>query len=388
VIEVYHSGDRVSDESRKLLLDRFGATVEHVDVSLEPGDWIVFHVANNRLRHHGTKYFAMAAARKGDPFGYVSDFHSPQWSSCDDPGRAPTFIRNRLEGTESRAVPIARPWEEGLEFMKHYAGDEFPGEGIWGTTPSTWLKFVVPGSPEVVEKKKSRPRPRLRPTPAIIQGPVEAGLSPTPPSPTPVPLSELTGPSKEVGGPEATPGESVLLETQTLEVEHPRRWPVQVLSATYGTGGKDADVTKKVTDYVQDRKFFAANPRYLGVDPNPYWNKGLHIVYLKDGVRRHQHRNENEHILPESFYGPQDAGELGNWLPGTRWVGPRGEVQFHESGLLTGPGLKSDAQWETLTSRKLRLTWKQDEVDEFLCDYVWGSFKTPDDGKNSYRLLK
>jgi hypothetical protein len=46
-----------------------------------------------------------------------------------------------------------------------------------------------------------------------------------------------------------------------------KRWPVQILSAIYGTGGKDADVTAKVQDYVEKpRVTFSANPVALSAD--------------------------------------------------------------------------------------------------------------------------
>jgi hypothetical protein len=173
-----------------------------------------------------------------------------------------------------------------------------------------------------------------------------------------------------------------------LPVESPRRWMVQVLAATYGTGGKNADVTERVSRFVEDRKRFSANPVDLGADPNPGWNKSLHIVYLKDGVRREQRWNENGTVLPESLYGPQDAGELTRWLEGTRWTGPKGEIQFHPSGLVAGPKLSGDAQWKALDSRKIRLTWAKEESLDYEFDYVWSVFKRPEDGKDGYRLLK
>jgi len=174
----------------------------------------------------------------------------------------------------------------------------------------------------------------------------------------------------------------------SLQVESPRRWTVQVLVATYGTGGKNADVTEKVARFVEDKKRFSANPVDLGTDPNPGWNKSLHLVYIKDGVRREQRWNENGTVLPETLYGPQDAGELTRWLEGTRWTGSNGEIQFHPSGLLAGPKLSGDAQWKAVDSRKIRLTWANEESKDYDFDYVWSNFKRPDDGKDGYRLLR
>lgn len=168
----------------------------------------------------------------------------------------------------------------------------------------------------------------------------------------------------------------------------PTRWQVQVLSAIYGTGGKDADVTKRVKELVEvKRAFFAVNPPTLGSDPNPYWNKSLHIVYMKDGVRREQWRNENEHVLPESFYGPQDAAELDRWLPASRWRSQHGELQFHASHSVTGPGVEGSPLWEALGANKLRITWSADRKVEYVFDYTWSSFQEVGNGANVHHVM-
>lgn len=611
VVEVYHNGTRVPDEKREYLLDRFGASAECIDVPLQAGDWIVFHVANNRLRHEGRMYFAMAASNGADRFAHVSDHASPQWSSCDDPGRARDFIKGRHEGTESRAVPITKVWEEGDKYMTEFSGATFPGAPLWGAAPSCWIKYVVPG-PEKKPTTKSREKPSSSELEKIV--PLESKRAKTPVKASgtaavakvnslgmkflPVPGTEVLmcihetrkgdyatyaaehpqvhqtwktieaygfpvsenadhpvvnvnwndaaafckwlsekegltyrlptdrewslavgiGAQEPKGMPErldgaikgiypwgtqwppprgagnfadsagaakipglnAIPGyedgyattapvmsfeanqsgfydlsgnvwewcedwydkdrrERVLRggawqydelsllssdrlcnlpetrdiyrgfrcvldpsgrkekkkvaheESKTrsiLAVELPRRWTVQVLAATYGTGGKNADVTERVTRFVEERKRFSANPVDLGADPNPGWNKGLHIVYLKEGVRREQWWNENGTVLPDSLYGPQDAGELTRWLEGTRWTGPKGEIQFHPSGLIAGSKLSGDSQWKALDSRKVRVTWTNEESLDYEFDYVWSEFKRPEDGKDGYRLIK
>jgi len=608
VVEVYHNGTRVPDEKREYLLDRFGASAECIDVPLQAGDWIVFHVANNRLRHEGRIYFAMAASDGADRFAHVSDPASPQWSSCDDPGRARDFIKGRREGTESRAVPITKVWEEGDKYMTEFSGATFPGIPLWGAAPSCWIKYVVPG-PEKKPTTKSREKPSSSELEKIVpleskraKPPVKAsgtaavakvnslGMTFLPVAGTEVlmcihetrkgdyaayaaevpqvpdtwkaieaygiPVSENAdhpvvnvswddavafcqwlskkegatyrlptdrewtlavgiGARERRGTPESFDGkiknvypwgtqwpppagagnfadlagaakipgmiaipryddgyattapvmsfrpnpsgfydlsgnvwewcenwynkeqrervlrggawqydelsllssdrlanlpetrdiyrgfrcvldpsgqqedEKVALEEhQILAVESPRRWTVQVLAATYGTGGKNADVIERVTRFVEDRKRFSANPVDLGADPNPGWNKSLHIVYIKGGVRREQRWNENGTVLPESLYGPQDAGELTRWLEGTRWTGPKGEIQFHPSGLVAGPKLSGDAQWKALDSRKIRVTWAKEGSLDYDFDYVWSELKRPEDGKDSYRLLK
>ncbi len=178
----------------------------------------------------------------------------------------------------------------------------------------------------------------------------------------------------------------VQARTNPMEI---RRWPVQIISATYGTAGKNADVTAKVKEYVESTpRKFSANPVDLGADPNPGWNKGLHIIYMKDGVRREQHRNENETVLPESFYGPQDEGELRAWLPGSRWMGEKPEIEFNSDQTFTSPGAAESFRWEATGPKNLRLTWSEGKAIEFTFDYTWSSFSQVGDAKSVYHLLK
>ena len=144
VVEVYRNGVRISDTERSLLLDRFGATAEKIKVSLRPGDWIVFHVVSNRIRHEGAKYFAAGGIGRHGKMSFVSDQNSPQWSVCDDAARARLFISEREAGTEARAVPIANEWDEGGQYSREFIDENFTGAPIWGASPSTWIKYVVP----------------------------------------------------------------------------------------------------------------------------------------------------------------------------------------------------------------------------------------------------
>lgn len=169
----------------------------------------------------------------------------------------------------------------------------------------------------------------------------------------------------------------------------PRRFPVQILTATYGTKGKDADVTARVREFVeQQRQKFSANPKDLGVDPVPHWNKGLHIIYMKDGVRREQRRGENETILPESFYGPQDANELKAWLIASRWYGEKPDIQFHADLTFTSPGSKEAGRWKATAARTIRLSWPKEEEKEFGFNFTWSSFAESGNAKNVYYLMK
>lgn len=355
VVEAYKNGRRI--EQRTLLDEIHGATVERMDVQVRQGDWLVFHVVNNRLRWGGAKYFAVAGCFGKNEFGFVSDPASGLWSVCADPGRARDFIRMREEGTEVRASVIAQPWAEGDGHMRAHAGEDFPGKPLWGGGSSTWIKYVVPHDP----------KRRVGLTPGVSEAEVF--------------------PSKKVVVEPVAPATSV--PPVPKAVASPTRWPVQVISAIYGTGGKNADVTAKVKDLVENQlAFFAVDPRNLGADPNPYWNKGLTIVYMKDGVRREQHRNENEHVLPESFYGPQDAEELTKWLPGSRWRGEKGELQFHADHTVTGPGIDGAPTWETLANNHFRITWAADRKVEYYFDYTWGSLREAADAKVVYHGVK
>lgn len=360
VLDVYHNGKRVPDEQRQFLLDRFGAGAERVNLEVRKGDWLVFHVAHNRLRHQGSKFFAVAGVLDDNEFGFVSNLKSQRWSVCDDPAGAAEFIANADSGLERPAAPIERVWEEGMGFMRRYAGEGFEGDALWGEAPSTWIKFNAAGQ---------------------FQPPVAAKAKPAASSRTPE--KPAAAPAAKAKTPPAAPVQAKLALLET------RRWPVQILSAIYGTGGKNADVTERVKQLVEvERKFFAANPGHLKVDPNPYWNKSLHIVYMKDGIRRERRYNENGHVLPESFYGPQDAAELTRWLAGTRWSGSTGEVQFNLDGSLTGRGIKAGAKWEAIADRRIRLTWSKKEKVEHQFDYIWSRFGDPKYPAADYRIVR
>lgn len=144
VIEIYHNGRRLQRDERTMILDRFGATAEKADIDVKAGDWLVFHVANNRLRHGGSKYFAVTGQLDDERIGIITQADSENWSACDHPALAKDFIHFREAGTESRVVEIEREWEEGDSFMEKFTERRFRGDAIWGTAPSTWIKYCVP----------------------------------------------------------------------------------------------------------------------------------------------------------------------------------------------------------------------------------------------------
>jgi hypothetical protein len=85
-------------------------------------------------------------------------------------------------------------------------------------------------------------------------------------------------------------------ETVALEVEF------EVLSAIYGTGGKDADVTERVRELlIKERRAFRVSPGDLGADPNPGWNKGLTVKYTLNGTEGSKSWGENSEVKPEDF---------------------------------------------------------------------------------------
>ncbi|HSJ01364.1 MAG TPA: hypothetical protein VK956_02880 [Verrucomicrobium sp.] len=371
IVEAYKNGRRI--EARRLLDEIFGATVERLSVQVRPDDWLVFHVVNNRMRWGGAKYFAVAGCLGTDDFGFVSDPASGSWSVCDEPARARDFIRVREEGTEVRASPIAQPWADGDGHMRAHAGMSFSGKPIWGGASSTWIKYIAP-------KKSANPAP-TKPSSESEAKPETGDAASPPPS--------LPAPTKKVNISCVNP--VVVPQAQAKEPKallNPTRWPVQILSAVYGTGGKNADVTVRVKELVETKRaFFAVNPPTLGADPNPYWNKGLHIVYMKDGVRREQHRNENEYVLPESFYGPQDAAELTKWLPASRWRSEKGELQFHANGTVTGMGVEGAPLWEAVSKKQIRITWSAERKVDYPLDYTWSSFHEAENASAVYHVV-
>lgn len=155
---------------------------------------------------------------------------------------------------------------------------------------------------------------------------------------------------------------------------------VKVISAVYGGGKHQADVTERVREFVEkDKAAFWVSPGDLGADPTPGWNKTLTVVYTKDGVRRLQARTESERVLIESFSMPQDAKELEAWLIGSHWRADR-EFLFLPEGLFITAG--QVARWRALSDSRIEITWTPDVKLECQFDYVWGSF-TEEGGLNT-----
>jgi len=143
VVDVYLNGVRVPDERREMLAETFGATAERINVRVHEGDWLVFHVANDKLRWGGCYYFAAAGVLQTNEFGFVSELESGNWSVCDDPTNARRFIEKRNYMQWNKAQPISRIWQDGTPQMKRFAGDSWAGEPLWGLSRDTWLKVIV-----------------------------------------------------------------------------------------------------------------------------------------------------------------------------------------------------------------------------------------------------
>lgn len=353
IVEAYKNGARIRDDQRQLLEEKHGATAERISVDVRPGDWLVFHVVNNRLRWGGMKYFAVAGCTEDSDFGFVSDPDSGDWSVCDDPRLAHEYIRQRDEGTETRASTIGKPWGDGDAVIRKHAGAGFPGKPLWGGAASTWVKFVLPKNPS---------KPVALPVSEITEE------------------IEVTEPLKPAPVPPPVPVKAVL---------SPTRWPVQILYAMWGSGARNADVTLRLKELVEKQRIpFAVNPTTLEADPIPYWRKSLWIAFIKDGVRHEVRRYEDEQVPPEFFYGPQNAAELDKWLPGTRWHSEKGELQFYPDHSSPGYPFAGTPQWEALGGTKLKITWDDKRAIEYVFDETWSSFHQVDDANVVFRLAK
>ncbi|MFO0891585.1 MAG: hypothetical protein U0790_20880 [Isosphaeraceae bacterium] len=114
VIDVYHNGLKVPDAQRSLLVERFGATAERIDLQVRRGDWLVFNVVNNRLRWGGCSYFGVVG--RGDSgISFTIDVESGRWSCCDDPGKVnqlvpprPRFPGRRAGSSDLRSLGRGR----------------------------------------------------------------------------------------------------------------------------------------------------------------------------------------------------------------------------------------------------------------------------------------
>jgi hypothetical protein len=153
VVEVYQNGKKVPLGARGLMREIHGATAERIDIDVHEGDWLVFHVVNNRLRWDGASYFAVSGVYKGQQ-AFVTNLTAGGWTSNDDPKQADAFIAS-AEYPFRPVHGIERKWGEGDSIMREMV-PAWNGTAVWGESPSTWIKFRAPAPPDNLEES---PRP-------------------------------------------------------------------------------------------------------------------------------------------------------------------------------------------------------------------------------------
>jgi hypothetical protein len=143
IVDVYQNGVRVPDTKRELVAEVFGATAERIDIAVQKGDWLVFNVVNDRMRWGGAQSFEAAGVLTTNKFGFVTSLSSNGWSVCDDLASVPRFIAEKDYFQDHRPMIPEHPWQDGIKYMKQFAGDKWNGDSIWGWSPNTWIKVVV-----------------------------------------------------------------------------------------------------------------------------------------------------------------------------------------------------------------------------------------------------
>ncbi|WP_435009326.1 hypothetical protein P12x_000578 [Tundrisphaera lichenicola] len=148
IVDVWHNGRRVPEDKRAMVGENFGATAEKIEVEVHEGDWLVFNVANNRLRWDGACYFGAAGVNDEEPkIGFATNPGDPRWAYCDDPGQVPAFIAHPRYLAGQSALAPANPWSGGDGEMKARVPG-WDGRPVWGRERTTWIKFVaLPGFP-------------------------------------------------------------------------------------------------------------------------------------------------------------------------------------------------------------------------------------------------
>jgi hypothetical protein len=144
--DIYHNGKLIPAENRKLQAEIYGAQGELVTVDLKPGDWIVFNVANNRLRWGGAYYFAAAGQDASGGLAFASDLRSGNWSACDDVKEVSRFVTERDYMKDHAAQAVQKSWDVNNDRIRK-GNPDWNGQAIWGdpASRSTWLKYIVPG---------------------------------------------------------------------------------------------------------------------------------------------------------------------------------------------------------------------------------------------------
>ena len=131
---------------------------------------------------------------------------------------------------------------------------------------------------------------------------------------------------------------------------------IVILSATYGSGGRQADVKNKVIDFlVTNPRRLTVNPNDLGVDPAPNAHKELQIVHIYNGKPRMVRWGENEWAYSISLCLPDTREELDQWIPGTKWKTQTGILVFNDHSFGFQKDENDPVEWPA--------AWKCNSVD-------------------------
>ncbi len=166
-----------------------------------------------------------------------------------------------------------------------------------------------------------------------------------------------------------------------------------ILSAIYGTGGKDADVTERVKKLIfLEKRVFWVNPGDLGADPNPGWNKSLTIKYEANGAEGKKSWGENAKVDPvelmkeASAKGGTEPPSQGGSNPFGTPVPPSGKADplvgkwtwrdtpvvytFSEDGTVKSAGDSGTWKLASVAGRKrtYKFEWRDGIVDKVVVD--------------------
>lgn len=141
VVDVFHNGHRVPEEARTVNAEVHGAIGERTTLAVREGDWLVFNVANNRLRWGGACYFGVAGVAADGSVAFVSE-ESDRWSVCEDPGQVPRFIADPKFLADRAVQRIEKPWNGGDKMITSKV-QGWSGYAIWGspTNRNIWIKY-------------------------------------------------------------------------------------------------------------------------------------------------------------------------------------------------------------------------------------------------------
>ncbi|HTH46304.1 MAG TPA: J domain-containing protein [Candidatus Limnocylindria bacterium] len=139
---IWHNGQRVPDDKCQLLGDDFGATLERVNITVNEDDWLVFNVASNPVRWGGSVFFGAAGMITEKAASFSSTTKDGRWSYEERPDALRAFIEQR----EAPGLPVRPPtveWGKGRVHMGNLTSGTWGGDPIWGSSHSTWIKFVA-----------------------------------------------------------------------------------------------------------------------------------------------------------------------------------------------------------------------------------------------------